>query len=119
MSRNDHDAPAAGTQGAVSAAYILQHTSVVLQRCTSAGSGSWLVQLMSLVLIAMDSSQSLFALLCLHQEEATLYTSLCLPQLHACQFLCALPSHAAATGGVAKQERLVCGEFGAAQIEHV
>ena len=55
---------AVGMQGALSAATILQYISVVLERCTNAGIG--------LVCIAVDSSQSLRALLCLHQEEATL-----------------------------------------------
>ena len=55
---------AVGMRGALSAAAILQYISVVLERCTNAGIG--------LVCIAVASSQSLRALLCLHQEEATL-----------------------------------------------
>ena len=68
---------AVGMQGALSAATILQYISVVLEHCTNVGIG--------LVCIAVDSSQSLRALPCRHQEEATLDYA-CLSRARASSF---------------------------------
>ena len=59
---------AVGARGALRAAYILHYISVILERF---GNGP-VVHAAGLVFIAVDSLQSLCALLCLHQKGATL-----------------------------------------------